>query len=31
VPLDPEAFMNTQIDLLLRGLEVRPTLLAPNT
>jgi len=31
VPLDPESFMNTQIDLLLRGLEVRPTLLAPNT
>ncbi|MGC4061347.1 MAG: TetR/AcrR family transcriptional regulator [Aquabacterium sp.] len=24
VPLDPEAFMNTQIELLMRGLEVRP-------
>jgi TetR/AcrR family transcriptional regulator len=24
VPLDPEHFMNTQIELLLSGLEVRP-------
>jgi TetR/AcrR family transcriptional regulator len=31
VPLDPASFMNTQIDLLLRGLEVRPTLPATNT
>lgn len=29
VPLDPEAFMNTQIELLMRGLEVRsPSLTA---
>lgn len=24
VPLDPETFMNTQMELLLRGLEIRP-------
>ena len=31
VPLDPEAFMNTQIELLLRGLEVRPTMHPTST
>jgi TetR/AcrR family transcriptional regulator len=29
VPLDPEQFMSTQIELLLRGLEVRPAAQAP--
>lgn len=31
VPLDPERFIATQIDLLLRGLEVRPAAPAPFT